>query len=163
MSSHSHSAGILGSTCTALAKFGNDMQRYCSHETFLPSFAGTLLYFNVLSFGGQMVTYLLSSGYNSTHIGIARTGSVALEVTSTWIAPVLMSAIGVTRTGIWSSWWQLLMLSAGIAAFTSFADRPLVSASGLVSGTILSRMGLWSFDLCSQVIVQDVSVAAGSH
>lgn len=152
--------GLVGSMRTALATLGNDTLRYCTHETFLPSVAGTLLYFNVLSFGGQMVTYLLSSGYDSTSIGITRTVSVLAEVMSTWVAPKLMTAIGVTRAGIWSSWWQLTTLVVGVAVFLNFTDHSPVSASGLVSGTILSRMGLWSFDLCSQIIVQDVSTTA---
>ena len=36
-------------------------------------------------------------------------------------------------------------------------DWPIVSASGLVGGTILSRLGLRGFDLCVQLIVQEVS------
>ncbi len=153
------SRDILGRGRAAVLKLASDTRRYCTHATFLPSFAGTLLYLNVLTFGGQMVTYLLSSGYNSTHIGLARTGSVVLEVTSTWVAPLLMTSIGVTRAGIWSSWWQLSTLALGVAVFRTVGDKPLASASGLVAGTILSRMGLWSFDLCSQMIVQEVSRA----
>ncbi|BEJ11544.1 hypothetical protein CspHIS471_0200040 [Cutaneotrichosporon sp. HIS471] len=151
----SSTGSVFSRTRMAMSKLAADTKQYCSHETFLPSFAGTVLYLNVLTFGGQMVTYLLASNYTSTHIGVARTCSVVLEVTATWIAPLLMSSIGVTRTGIWSSWWQLSMLVGGVSVFNAFEDRPIVSASGLVVGTILSRMGLWSFDLCSQMIVQD--------
>jgi solute carrier family 40 (iron-regulated transporter), member 1 len=43
---------------------------YVHHRAFLLPFAGALLYFAVLSFVGQMITYLLSVGYNSIHIGI---------------------------------------------------------------------------------------------
>ncbi|CAK9783110.1 hypothetical protein CC85DRAFT_284138 [Cutaneotrichosporon oleaginosum] len=147
--------GLLGHVHDAVAAFASDARLYCTHQAFLPSFACALLYLNVLTFGGQMVTYLLANSYTSTNVGIARTVSVVLEVASTWVAPRLMTAIGVTRAGIWSSWWQLSMLTTGVAVFTAFADRPLVSASALVCGTILSRMGLWSLDLCIQVIVQD--------
>ena len=31
-----------------------------------------------------------------------------------------------------------------------------LAAAGLILGVILSRVGLWGFDLCAQLIVQDV-------
>ncbi|BEI88643.1 uncharacterized protein CcaverHIS019_0200050 [Cutaneotrichosporon cavernicola] len=151
----SSTVNVLYRTRIAMSKLAADTRRYCSHEAFLPSFAASVLYLNVLTFGGQMVTYLLASKYTSTHVGVARTFSVILEVSSTWIAPLLMSVIGLTRAGLWSSWWQLSMLVGGVSVFLAFEDRPIASASGLVVGTILSRMGLWSFDLCCQTIVQE--------
>jgi iron-regulated transporter 1 len=45
-----------------------DFGLYVHHPAFLPSLAGALLYLTVLSFAGQMVTYLLSAGYNATQI-----------------------------------------------------------------------------------------------
>lgn len=133
-----------------------DLLFYVHHQrAFLPSFAGALLYLTVLSFGGQMVTYLLASGYTSTEIGIARTCSVAFEVLATWIAPWLMSKIGPIRAGLWMGSWQLTTLVAGLAVFWAFLTNPVISASGLVIGTILSRVGLFGFDLCAQVIVQE--------
>ena len=49
------------------------------------------------------------------------------------------------------------MLATGIVVFFSFYEnKPLVSASGLVGGTILSRVGLRGFDLCAQLSVQEV-------
>src|SRR6266536_752277 len=78
-----------------------DLSFYLHHRAFLPSFAGALLYFTVLSFGGQMITFLLSAGYSSIHIGIARTVSVAFEISATWIAPVVMARIGPIRTRLW--------------------------------------------------------------
>lgn len=134
-----------------------DFKLYFEHRAFLPSFAGALLYLTVLSFAGQMVTYLLAAGYDSTQIGIARTLSVVFEILATWVAPWLISKIGVVRTGLWMSSCQVAMLVAGTAVFWVFEDNPLVSASGLVGGTILSRLGLRGFDLCAQIIVQNVS------
>ncbi|KAI8284286.1 hypothetical protein K4K56_010206 [Colletotrichum sp. SAR 10_98] len=85
----------LGQRLKFIAKKSvDDMRLYVRHRAFLPSFAGALLYLTVLSFGGQMVTYLLSIGYSATEIGIARTLSVAFEVLATWVAPRLMELIG---------------------------------------------------------------------
>ncbi|KAK3681657.1 Ferroporti-1 [Podospora appendiculata] len=139
------------------AKSASNFRFYLHHRVFLPSFACALLYLTVLSFSGQMVTYLLSTGYNSTQIGIARTLSVLVEVLATWVAPWLMGWIGPVRAGLWMSTWQVAMLVAGVATFlaASVENNPVVAASGLVFGTILSRLGLRGFDMCTQLIVQE--------
>ncbi|KAF2500349.1 iron-regulated transporter [Lophium mytilinum] len=130
------------------------IRAYLTHKAILPSFAGALLYFTVLSFNGQMVTYLLATGYSSLHIGIMRTVSVAFELSATWLTPLLMSRIGPIRTGIWFINWQIACLAFGACIFTT-ASSPIFSSAGLVGGTILSRIGLWGFDLSSQIIVQE--------
>jgi hypothetical protein len=132
------------------------MSEYCHHRAFLPSFSGAILYFTVLNFAGQMVTYLLASGYNSYHVGAARTLSVAFEIAATWTAPLFMSKVGPIRAGIWSVNFQLFCLAGAAGLFWGARD-PMVAATGLVVGTILSRVGLRGFDLCSQIIVQEAS------
>ncbi|KXX75491.1 hypothetical protein MMYC01_208117 [Madurella mycetomatis] len=136
-------------------KSARDFGFYFGHRAFLPSFAGALLYLTVLGFAGQMVTYLLSVGYTATQVGIASTLSVAFEVLATWVAPWLLEQIGPIRAGLWLSSWQVTMLTAGTALFWLFDDKPLFSASSLVAGTILSRLGLRGFELCVQIIVQE--------
>jgi len=139
-----------------IKKSAADFNMYFHHSAFLPSIAGALLYLTVLNFAGQMVTYLLAAGYTSTQVGIARTLSVAFEVLATWVAPWIMGWIGPVRAGLWLSSWQAIMLATGIAVFfTFYENNPVVSASGLVGGTILSRVGLRGFDLCAQLIVQE--------
>ncbi|OHF03987.1 iron transporter [Colletotrichum orchidophilum] len=133
----------------------SDFKFYFSHRVFLPSFACSLLYLTVLSFGGQMVTYLVASGYNTTYIGIARTISVIFEVMATWVAPWLVGRIGQVRAGLWMSNCQVLPLIGGLVAFWVFMPNPLISATSLVIGVIISRLGLRGFDLCTQIIVQE--------
>ena len=144
---------------TATSRSAADFGMYFRHPAFLPSMAGALLYLTVLSFAGQMVTYLLSVGYSATQVGVAYTSSVAFEMLATWVAPWLMARMGPIRAGLWFSSWQVMMLMAGTAFFWDFRDRPFVAAGGLVCGTILSRVGLRGFDLCTQIIVQEVRVA----
>lgn len=139
------------------SKVWKDLSLYFGHSAFLPSFAGALLYFTVLSFSGQMVTYLLSSGYTSTHVAVVRTVSVAFEVLATWVGPWLMTRIGPIRAGLWFSSWQVGCLALGMSVFWSYSDNAVISASALVGSTILSRVGLWGFDLSAQIIVQEVS------
>ena len=109
-----------------------------------------------------MVTYLLSAGFSATNIGLARTLSVIFEVLATWFAPWLMGKIGPVRAGLWLASWQITCLVTGTTVFWTLVQRPSVSAVGLVSGTILSRLGLRGFDLCIQIIIQEVSFSRNS-
>jgi iron-regulated transporter 1 len=107
-----------------------------------------------------MMTFLLSIGYTPLYIGIARTGSTFVELCATWIAPRLMQYMGPIRGGIWSLSWQMITLAAGLSWFFSDALRPdanqMISATGLIVFVAFSRLGLWSYDLCAQTIVQEV-------
>lgn len=152
----SEARGSWQSLSALMKKSAEDFNMYFRHRAFLPSVAGAILYLTVLNFAGQMVTYLLSASYSSIQVGVARTLSVIFEVLATWMAPWLMGRIGPVRAGLWLSSWQVTMLVAGIAVFWIFESKPFISASGLVGGTILSRLGLRGFDLCVQLIVQEV-------
>lgn len=131
---------------------------YYRHQVFLPSFALSLLYLTVLSFGGQMVTYLISAGYNSFYIALVRTLSVIFELSATWIAPRAMKRMEPVRAAMWFLSWQMLWLAAAVSFFWA-EPTSIIAASGLVGGTILSRIGLWGYDLCAQFIIQEVSAA----
>ncbi|KAI1390758.1 Ferroporti-1 [Hypoxylon trugodes] len=83
-----------------VTRFISDFAFYIHHPVFLASFAESLRYLTVLSFAGQMVTFLVISGYSSTQVGIARTVSVAFKVLATWVAPLLIIRIGPLRAGL---------------------------------------------------------------
>jgi solute carrier family 40 (iron-regulated transporter), member 1 len=142
---------------------------YLRHPVLLPSFSLSLLYLTVLSFSGQMVTYLLSVGYTSLHVGLARLGSSVFELSATWIAPRLMKRIGVVRSGIWSLSWQMIWLAATVSwFFAGFHDtggtdtNSFATATGLAVGVAISRVGLWSYDICAQTLIQNVSSETSS-
>jgi solute carrier family 40 (iron-regulated transporter), member 1 len=137
-----------------LALLRRQICEYVGHPVVRPSLAGALLYLTVLSFSGQMVTYLLAMGFTSTQVALARTVSVVFEISATWIAPWMMSRVGAVRSGIWFLSSQMLCLGIGTVLF-SFLPSTMGAAGGLVAGTVLSRVGLWGFDLSSQVIVQE--------
>lgn len=103
-----------------------------------------------------MVTFLISAGYKPFEIALVRTVSVVFELSATWIAPKLMTWIGPARAGMWFLSWQMLWLGAATSFFWA-EPLSIAAASGLATGTILSRIGLWGYDLCAQFIIQDVS------
>lgn len=108
-----------------------------------------------------MITFLLSVGYTPLHVGVARTASTAVELAATWAAPRLVRRVGPVRGGIWSLSLQMVFLAAGLSWFlVSFDGAPAeraASATGLAVCVAFSRLGLWGYDFCAQIIVQDVS------
>jgi hypothetical protein len=131
---------------------------YVNHPAFLPSLSLALLYMTVLSFSGQMITYLLTLGLSSGVIGALRGISAAVEMSATWLAPKVTHHIGSERAGIWFLNWQILCVA--VAGLFFWIDVPSnVAAVGAVTAVIASRVGLWGFDLSAQTIVQEVSCA----
>jgi iron-regulated transporter 1 len=154
-----HVSQILSSRIQSMSK---SLSFYVHHEVFLPSIALSLLYFTVLSFAGQMVTYLVAVGYSSAQIGLIRTLSVIFEMSATWIAPFAASKIGPIRAGLWFINWQLAWILLSVILFLHVPSSAL-AASFLTGGVILSRLGLWGFDLCAQIIIQKVRAPPASR
>lgn len=128
---------------------------YAQNPAFLPSLSLSLLYLTVLSFASQMTTYLLTLGFTSTHVSLMRLVSVFLELSATCAAPWLMARIGAVRSGLWFVNEQLLSIALAVGGFLMYTDRPMLAGLTLVAGVILSRIGLWGFDLSVQFLVQD--------
>ena len=130
-------------------------QSYISNPAFLASFSLSLLYLTVLSFASQMTTYLLSVGFKSIHVSLMRLVAVTLELVATCAAPVLMRRIGAVRSGLWFINEQLLSIAIFIGLYTFLGTETRLAAAALVTGVIISRTGLWGFDLCVQYLVQE--------
>ncbi|KAL4779483.1 Ferroporti-1 [Aspergillus varians] len=130
-------------------------REYVRQPVFLASFALSLLYLTVLSFGPTMVTFLLHSGFSSVQVSAMRIGAVLAEISGTWVAPFLMDRIGPIRSGLWFLNWQFLTLAAAVAAFAFAGDSPRLVAGSMIVGVALSRLGLWGFDLSVQFLVQE--------
>jgi iron-regulated transporter 1 len=132
---------------------------YMRQAGFLPSLALSVLYLTVLSFSGQMITFLLampSPKITPGTIGLVRTVSTLSELSSTFAAPAVMSRIGPVRAGIWFLSWQAITLSPAVyVLWTGFVGIGQASLPFFIIALILSRFGLWSFDLCAQLIIQE--------
>ncbi|KAL3486632.1 Ferroporti-1 [Aspergillus germanicus] len=137
-------------------------QEYVQQPVFLASFALSLLYLTVLSFGPTMVTFLLHSGFSSLQVSAMRIGAVLAELSGTWAAPFLMQRIGSIRSGLWFLNWQFASLAGAVAAFAFASDSPRLVGGSLIVGVALSRLGLWGFDLSVQFLVQE-NIEAGSR
>ena len=143
---------ILGSLPESLAPW----KEYIASPVFLASFALSLLYLTVLSFGATMVTYLLSTGFTSLQVSYMRIGSVIAELSGTWTAPMSRTRIGPIRSGLWFLNWQFVCVAAAAAPFIAWDSSSRFVAGTLIAGVALSRVGLWGFDLSVQFLVQEV-------
>jgi iron-regulated transporter 1 len=132
-------------------------QEFATSRVFMASFALSLLYLTVLSFGATMVTYLLHSGFSPLEVSYMRIGSVAAELSGTWIAPIVMNRIGPIRSGLWFLNWQFCCVAGAAVAYVPWDSNSRLVAGCLVIGVALSRIGLWGFDLSVQFLVQEVS------
>ncbi|KAJ5227125.1 uncharacterized protein N7469_007131 [Penicillium citrinum] len=130
-------------------------QDFARSRVFLASLALSLLYLTVLSFGATMVTYLLHSGFTSLEVSYMRIGSVAAELSGTWIAPIIMQRIGPIRSGLWFLNWQFCCVAGAAAAYVPWDSNSRLVAGCLVIGVAFSRIGLWGFDLSVQFLVQE--------
>ncbi|KAJ5279551.1 Major facilitator superfamily domain general substrate transporter [Penicillium angulare] len=130
-------------------------KEYIASRVFLPSFALSLLYLTVLSFGATMVTYLLHSGFSSLEVSCMRIGSVVAEVSGTWTAPLIMHRIGPIRSGLWFLNWQFCCVVGAALAFILWDSKSQLVAGSLIVGVALSRVGLWGFDLSAQFLIQE--------
>lgn len=139
---------------TRLGRACSGLTTYVRHQAFLPSFALALLYLTVLSFAGQMTTYLRAIGLSSGIIGLLRGIAALSELSATWLGPKIMDRIGPIRAGIWFLNWQMLCVATACAFFW-LDTSPAVVAAGTISAVVASRLGLWGFDLSAQIIVQE--------
>lgn len=126
---------------------------YKNSPVFQASLALSLLYLTVLSTGPHWQTYLLSQHYTPLTIASLRLLAVLSELSATLLAPLLMTRIGPIRAGLWSINYQVLSLLFAVLGFVYLA--PSTAALALTAGIVLSRVGLWGFDLSVSLIIQD--------
>lgn len=145
-----------------LEHFSSPWLNYFQSPVLLASLSLSILYLTVLSFNAHMVTYLLAIGFSALWIAIFRLISVIVELSATWAAPVLMSRIGPVRSGLWFVTWLFSFAALGVTMLhiTAFSQR--FSVIALIVGVVLSRIGLWGFDLSVQYLIQEVSAPGQS-
>jgi len=141
-------AGQATDRTSLLQKFS-----FWKHPLMPVSIAECLTYITVLAFSGQMIAFLIASGMPIETITWFRTGSVAIELSATLLAPIVIRKTGPLRSACAFIDYQWATLVVTAILFAN-ASNPL-AATILSVGVAVSRIGLWGFDLSSQIIVQD--------
>ncbi|GAA5885225.1 hypothetical protein JCM16303_005963 [Sporobolomyces ruberrimus] len=111
-------------------------------------------------FDGSMLAYLKAHDYSDGFVAGMRGVGVVTGLMGTVLMPLLEKKIGLVRAGSWSIWSEVITLVPAVLAF--FVGAPKVGSKGLpynsallFSGMALSRIGLWSFDLCQLKELQE--------
>ncbi|PKX97592.1 putative iron-regulated transporter [Aspergillus novofumigatus IBT 16806] len=134
---------MTGRAMHLIKQAASPWREYMASPVFLASFALSLLYLTVLSFGTTMVTYLLHTGFDPLQVSCMRIGAVLAELSGTWAAPFIMGRIGPIRSGLWFLNWQLGCLVTAAVAFALYDSNSRLVAVSLILGVALSRIGLW--------------------
>lgn len=156
---------------------------YFQQSTLLPGLALALLYFTVLSLGFLMTSFLAWQGMSEATISLFRAAGALSGLMATVVFPALQRCgVGLVGAGVLGVSWQLSCLVAGVAPVViaqalagSQADRPAPSATApgfvdsghagtlplhllyvLLLGLVLSRFGLWLFDLAVSQLQQEL-------
>lgn len=143
----------------------SDWKEFVHHPIFLSSLAISCLYFTVLSFDGTMLSYLKAETYSDPFIAGMRGLNVVAGLLGTLTMPVLERKLGLIRAGHWSIWWEAICLVPVVISFyvgtPPINERaPAWNAALLFGGMMLSRIGLWAFDLCQ---LKELQLALSTH
>ncbi|CAI6339726.1 unnamed protein product [Periconia digitata] len=147
-------------TSVSLFSFATPWKAYWHNPAFLASFSLSLLYLTTLSFASQMTTYLLTLGFTSVSISIFRLLAVAVELSATCAAQLLIRRIGAIRAGLWFVNEQLVSIALATGLFSFLHGKGKIAGVALIAGVTLSRLGLWGFDLSVQYLVQESTLEA---
>ncbi|BGP69235.1 hypothetical protein NBRC10513v2_002578 [Rhodotorula toruloides] len=132
---------------------------------FFSSLAISLLYLTVLSFDGSFLAWTKAHHYSDAFVAGMRGIGVVTGLLGTLVMPLLEKKIGLVRAGTWSIFSEVVTLIPAVLAF--FVKPPAEGKRGsaltdalLFTGMALSRIGLWSFDLCQ---LKELQQALDSH
>lgn len=128
---------------------------FWKHPLMPVSVADTFLYIQVLTFNGQMISFLLSTGMHVGTMTVLRTASTIFELATTLAAPAVIRRFGPYRAAAWYADFQCSALIPTCILFIYLGQVTVSAAIVLSIGTIISRLGLWGFELCVQIIIQD--------
>ena len=157
-SSHFTGGVLLGagggksSPCAALAR---GYKSYLKHPVFLASLSLSLLYCTVLDNGSLMTGYLTWRGVDPAIVGGSRGAGAVFGLIGTWLFPRLVKFYGsVEQAGFYSVWLFWVCLVPGLVMFY-VAGESSVSDYTVLLVMVVSRVGLWAFDLSITQILQE--------
>ena len=100
-----------------------------------------------------MTVYLLFMGMDEFYVGLARGVSAIIGFVGASIYPCAKERYGLWASGTFALIWQSLFV--GIAASSFLLSNSTASISVLTIAVLISRVGLWLFDLCARQIAQE--------
>ncbi|KAL4422722.1 hypothetical protein ABPG75_008919 [Micractinium tetrahymenae] len=148
-----------GGLAAALRRQARPWAQYARQPAAAPALALALLYLTVMSWGTLMTAYLKSEGLPEAELALYRGLGAVSGILATLAFPPLHRWLGLVPTGAAAIWLQLACLLGGAGpAVAAAAGAPVGSGArvyALVWGLVLSRFGLWSFDLAANQLIQE--------
>lgn len=141
---------------------------YFSQDVCKAALSLALLFYTVLSFGSVMVPYLYSRGMTEATLGLYRGVGAAFGILATLSLSSLTRKLGLLWSGTIGVYMQLFCLFIGVSGVLLGMDN-VVSTHLLVLGVVLSRWGLWTFDMVVTQLIQEnvekgnLSVVSGAQ
>ena len=111
------------------------------------------LFLTVLSFDTIMTVYLIFMGMSEFYVGLARGVSAIIGFLGASIYPFAKEKFGLWLSGTLALVWQATFVGLAALSFT-FSSKNLAIAVLTIS-VLISRVGLWLFDLCARQIAQE--------
>ncbi|KAI0778796.1 Ferroporti-1 [Trametes elegans] len=142
-----------------------DWREFSRYPVFLSSLAISCLYLTVLSFDGTMLSYLKAHAYSDPFLAGMRGLNVVAGLAGTLAMPMLERKLGLVRAGNWSIWSEVLcllpvLITLYVGAPPDGSRDAAWNATLLFGGMMLSRIGLWAFDLCQ---LKELQLALATH
>jgi iron-regulated transporter 1 len=148
------SPASLSSSSFSTPKQNGSVYLFMTSGVALPMIAYSFLYLTVLSFGTIMIVYLRFRGMTDHSIGIHSGISALAGFAGSKVYPFLADRWGLWTTALWSIWCQCVLVFIAMATFIE-GHHSNASLYVLCYCVILSRAGLWLFDLAVGQIVQE--------
>ena len=128
-----------------------DWRTYISQPVFLASSSFAFAYLILLSPGNMLNSWLVSQQTPDIVIGLFRAISAVSGLMATFVAQWAIHRIGAPAAGIAGVLLQLLMLVPAVICFVV----PGTSVTWFLLFIVLSRMGLWAYDIAEVQIMQE--------
>ncbi|WWD03413.1 hypothetical protein V865_001465 [Kwoniella europaea PYCC6329] len=124
---------------------------------FFSSTSMALIHLTTLSYAAR--------GWDDTIIASMRGLCLVTGLIGTAVMPILERRVGLERAGAWSIWYEVACLAPVAVSFFFGTGKygehgPVWNSIVLFGGIALSRIGLWSFDLCQ---LKELQLALDKH
>ena len=113
----------------------------------------SFLFLTVLSFDTIMTVYLLFMGMTEFNVGVCRGVSAFIGFIGASIYPYAKESFGLWTSGSIALIWQSAFV--GVAALSFCLSPSMIAIIVLTVCVLISRIGLWLFDLCARQICQE--------
>eukprot|EP00597_Dinobryon_sp_UTEXLB2267_P007465 CAMPEP_0170085378 /NCGR_PEP_ID=MMETSP0019_2-20121128/20275_1 /TAXON_ID=98059 /ORGANISM="Dinobryon sp., Strain UTEXLB2267" /LENGTH=333 /DNA_ID=CAMNT_0010301807 /DNA_START=637 /DNA_END=1638 /DNA_ORIENTATION=+ len=133
----------------------NDWQDFADSGCAGVMISYSFLFLTVLSFGSLMTVYLQWAGMNDTWIGISRGLAALMGFTGAVIFPLLNRYFGLWLTAEFAIVFQCSLVTLAASAFFWPGVHKELTMVVMVTAVLISRIGLWIFDLSARQIAQE--------